>query len=85
MNKISALGALIGVVLGIVLNLLLPATLYIEAVARASFRRHAGLPYYPGFRSGSVYTVGVLLPSLLGIAGGVVGLLLSKKKEASKR
>ena len=80
MNKYSAIGSLIGIIVGIVVCVVFPTLLNIELVFNKSQRTLQGFTedqYL--FKSGSVYAVGIVLPTLLGLVGGTVGYFWSKR------
>ncbi len=81
MKKTAVIGVFVGIILGVFFQFLFPNFLKQEALFKIQFRQELGLPVDYPLASGSVLSVGFLLPLLLGLVGGVAGIIFSKIKQ----
>lgn len=84
MQRWLAVGALVGIAFGIFLYYLSPGILYQEFLFNRMFRQETVLPEY-STNSGSLFTVGILIPTVTGIIGALFGSILHKITNRSSK
>lgn len=74
------MGALVGIVLGFISEFLFPQVLKSEVIFNLLFRQQTTIPQNTQYSLGSVFSVGLLIPTLTGLLGAFVGFVLYKIK-----
>ncbi len=71
-----------GILLGLILYIFLPSLIGTDFFVNKSFRTYLGFPEGQFFyKSGGVFVVGMLFPTIFGLIGGLLGHLISNKKK----
>ena len=89
MKKAVPVGALVGIVLGVILSFIFSGIFEFEFLYNLQSKQLLGLPlanlYGPTASSGSVFAVGMIIPSFGGLIGASVGYLIKEIYSAKKK